>query len=83
MSWIALVLELVSQLSNSIVMRKLGKYLVVDTASREQRYYKTFTPRLDLGDEAVLKVQHLLQSQFEKALTVRDIAKIESVSAYY
>lgn len=75
MSWIDLVLELVSQFSNSLVMRKLGKYLIVDTASREQSYYQTFTPRLDHGDEAILKAQHQLQRQFQSTVMVKQLAK--------
>ena len=75
MSWIDLVLELVSQFTNSMIMRKLGKYLIIDTASREQRYYQTFTPRLDHGDEAILKAQHQLQNQFHKSVTVKQLAE--------
>lgn len=75
MSWIDLVLELVSQFSNSLVMRKLGKHLIVDTAFREQCYYQSFSPRLDHGDETILRVQHQLHSQFQNTVMVKELAE--------
>ena len=74
MSWMDLVLELVSQFTNTTIMRKLGKYLIIDTAPREQRYYQTFSPRLDHGDEAILKAQHQLQQQFHQTVTIKQLA---------
>jgi len=39
MSWIDLGLEIVAQFTKPHIMRTLGKYLIVDTGKREQRYY--------------------------------------------
>lgn len=75
MSWVDLGLELVAQFSDSQVMRQLGKYLIVDTGAREQSYYRSFTPKLDHGDEVIVRVQHQLQREFSQPLKVRDLAK--------
>lgn len=75
MSWVDLGLELVAQFTNSQVMRQLGKYLIVDTGPREQRYYQSFSPRLGHGDEAIVRVQHRLQREFRASLKVRELAE--------
>ncbi|MGZ3790512.1 MAG: GlxA family transcriptional regulator [Bacteriovorax sp.] len=76
MSWIDLGLELVAQLPNISLMRQLGKYLVVDTASREQRYYQIFTPKLDHRDKEILKVQYYLQAHLKKLITIEALSKL-------
>lgn len=75
MSWVDLGLELVAQLTSPILMRKLGKLMVVDTGPREQRYYNSLSPRLDHGDEDILKIQHYMQANFHHALTVKALAE--------
>lgn len=37
--------------------------LLIDPAGREQRHYSSFAPRLNHGDEPILKVQHWLQAR--------------------
>ena len=74
MSWIDLGLELVAQFTNTQLMRQLGRYLLVDTGSREQRYYQSFSARLDHGDDAIVRVQHRLQRDFSQPLMVRELA---------
>ena len=76
MSWIDLGLELVAQFTNSQVMRQLGRFLIVDTAPREQRYYRTFTPKLDHGDEAIVKAQHCLQRDFQNTVVIKQLADL-------
>ncbi len=75
MSWIDLGLELVTQFTNSSVMRQLGKMLVVDTGVREQRYYQSFSPKMDHGDHVIVKAQQILQSQYRKGLSITSLAK--------
>lgn len=75
MSWIDLGLELVGQFTHSGIMRQLGKYLIVDTGAREQRYYRCFAPTLDHGDEPIVRVQHRLHRDFDKPVIFRDLAK--------
>ncbi len=80
MSWIDLGLELVAQYTNSHVMRQLGKFLLVDTAPREQRFYHVFKPKLDHGDEAILKAQHAIQKNFKNTVVIKHIAEISHLS---
>lgn len=74
MSWIDLGLELVAQFTSAQLMRQLGRYLLVDTGSREQRYYQSFNARLDHGDDAIVRVQHQLQREFSQPVMVRELA---------
>ena len=76
MSWIDLGLELVAQFTNSQIMRQLGKFLIVDTAPREQRYYQTFTPTMDHGDEAIVKAQHELHRNFQNTIVIKNLAHL-------
>lgn len=75
MSWVDLGLELVAQFSNSKVMRQLGKYLIVDTGDREQSYYQSFTPRLDHGDDVIVRVQHRLQRGYNRPVKIGELAE--------
>lgn len=70
MSWLDLGLELVAQFTHPKIMRQLGKYMIVDTGRREQRYYQSFLPKLDHGDTAISKVQHYIRAHLEQPLTV-------------
>lgn len=74
MSWMDLGLELVAQFTSAQRMRQLGRYLLVDTGSREQRYYQSFNARLDHGDDVIVRVQHRLQRSFDQSVKVRDLA---------
>ncbi len=76
MSWVDLGLELVAQFMHPKVMRQLGKLLVVDTGRREQRYYQSFSPKLDHGDQAVLKAQHYLQQHFHEPIKTSKISEL-------
>ncbi|MBN0988848.1 GlxA family transcriptional regulator [Amphritea pacifica] len=75
MAWLDLGLELVAQFGSPALMRQLGKQLVVDTAPRQQRYYRCFIPPFDHGDRAVLKSQHYLQSHTQTSVTVKQLAE--------
>lgn len=74
MSWMDLGLELVGQFTHPTVMIELGKFLVIDTGRREQRYYKKFVPRLGHGNAAVVKVQHHIHRHFQAELTIQALA---------
>lgn len=75
MSWMDLGLELVERFTCPTVMIELGKYLVIDTGRREQRYYKQFVPPLGHGHAAVIKAQHYIQQHFHAKLTVKMLAE--------
>lgn len=74
MAWLDLGLELVAQFGSPALMRRLGKQLVVDTAPREQRYYRCFIPPFDHGDKVILKSQHYLQTNSHISVSVKQLA---------
>ena len=76
MSWIDLGLELVKKFTSEQVMRQLGKMLVVDTASREQRSYQQFQPNLRHQDQAILTVQAYIADHLNSALKVKQLADL-------
>lgn len=80
MSWIDLGLEIVAQFTKPHIMRSLGKFLIVDTGKREQRYYGSFTPPFSHGSKAIVNVQHYLQANFSQSMTISKLAKIAIMS---
>ena len=80
MSWIDLGLEIVAQFTKPHVMRALGKFLIVDTGKREQRYYGSFTPKLNHGNKQILQVQHYIQINYNKTLNVSMLAALACMS---
>jgi len=80
MSWLDLGLELVTIFTQSSVMRQLGKRLVVDTGTREQRFYQQFSPILNHGDLIILTAQRHLQSTYTQTVTIADFAKQHNLS---
>lgn len=74
MAWIDLGLKLVDRLLGSAIMLETARFLLVDPPGREQRHYSKFSPRLRHGDEAVLKVQHWLQAQGARQVTIPAMA---------
>ena len=62
MAWTDLGLKLVDRLMGPTVMLKTARFLLVDPPGREQRYYSSFAPPLQHGDQPILKVQHWLQA---------------------
>lgn len=80
MSWIDLGLEIVAQFTKPHVMRTLGKFLIVDTGKREQRYYGSFKPKLNHGNKQILQVQHYIQVNYNKALNIPILATLACMS---
>ncbi|MET0219240.1 MAG: helix-turn-helix domain-containing protein [Tardiphaga sp.] len=63
LAWTDLGLKLVDRYLGSAVMLETARYMLADPPGREQRYYSSFSPRLNHGDAAVLKVQNWLQTR--------------------
>ena len=76
MSWIDLGLEIVAQFTKPHIMRTLGKYLIVDTGKREQRYYGSFTPKFNHGNQQILQVQHHIQANHNQPLNISTLAAL-------
>ncbi|KWV46337.1 AraC family transcriptional regulator [Rhizobium altiplani] len=70
MAWTDLGLKLVDRLLGSTIMLETARYLLVDPPGREQRYYSNFSPRLNHGDEQILKVQHWLHASGARQVTL-------------
>lgn len=75
MAWTDLGLRLVDRMLGPTVMADTSHFMLVDTRGREQRHYSRFSPRLNHGDEAILKVQHWLQAREARDVTVADMAR--------
>lgn len=74
MAWIDLGLMLVDRLLGATIMAETARFLLVDPPGREQRFYSNFSPRLNHGDEAILKVQHWLQARDARDVTLSAMA---------
>ncbi|WDE13770.1 GlxA family transcriptional regulator [Thalassomonas haliotis] len=74
MSWVDLGLEIVAQFTKPHIMRSLGKFLIVDTGKREQRYYGSFTPTFNHGNQPILQVQHHIQSNYNQPIKMAELA---------
>ena len=75
MSWLDLGLEIVALYMKPHIMRALGKYLIVDTGKREQRYYQSFCPRFDHGNEPILATQRYIQTKHQQQMSVENLAE--------
>jgi transcriptional regulator GlxA family with amidase domain len=75
MAWTDLGMRLVDRIFGSTVMLETGRFLLIDPAGREQRHYSSFAPRLNHGDEAILKIQHWLQAKEARSVTASVMAK--------
>jgi len=74
MAWTDVGLRLIDRFLGPSVMLATARYFLIDTAGREQRFYSSFSPRLNHGDEAVLRVQHWLQKNDIRDITLADMA---------
>ncbi|SEN53524.1 Transcriptional regulator GlxA family, contains an amidase domain and an AraC-type DNA-binding HTH domain [Paracoccus alcaliphilus] len=74
MSWTDLGLKLVERFLGPVAMAETARMLLVDPPGREQRYYSGFVPRLNHGDAAILKAQHLLQANEGKKARLSALA---------
>lgn len=75
MAWTDLGLKLVDRVLGPTVMMETARFMLVDPPGREQRFYSPFAPRLNHGDEAILKVQHWLQARGARDVTLRTMAE--------
>ena len=80
MAWIDLALSIIERLSGTAVMLDVARFFLVDPPGREQRFYRTFIPRYNHGDDTVLKAQRWMQRHIDKPATQRQIAAAVAVS---
>jgi transcriptional regulator GlxA family with amidase domain len=81
MAWTDLGLKLVDRLLGPTMMLKTARFLLVDPPGREQRYYSSFAPRLQHGDEAILRTQHWLQATGARDVSLAAMASRAGLEA--
>lgn len=74
MAWTDLGIRLIGRFLGPTVMMETAKFMLIDPSGREQRHYSDFVPRLSHGDEAILKVQHWLQTNGARDVSVTSMA---------
>ncbi|MEF9898309.1 MAG: GlxA family transcriptional regulator [Pseudomonas sp.] len=81
MAWTELGLKLIERYLGETLAAETARFLAVDRTSVRAQPGSVFSPRLDHGDEAILKVQHWLQSSGAREVslkTMADCAGLES-----
>ncbi len=81
LAWADLGLKLVDRHLGPTIMMETARFMLVDPPGREQRYYSNFSPKLNHGDAAVLKVQHWLQTAAANQPSVIEMAGICGLEA--
>jgi len=76
MAWTDLGLSLVERLCGPACMLDVSRSLLLDPPRQEQRYYSLFSPKLQHGDKAILRVQHWLQEHIAQPLSVAQLAAL-------
>ncbi|QLF91711.1 GlxA family transcriptional regulator [Pseudomonas sp. ABC1] len=66
MAWSDLGLALVARFLGPAIASQTAHFLVIDLSRESQLHFSAFTPRLDHGDGAILRVQHWLRGQLSK-----------------
>lgn len=75
MSWPDLGLRILERLAGTDVMAETARMMMLDPPGREQRFYRTFTPPMSHGDEAILRVQTWLDGLPEVMVPVAAMAE--------
>ncbi|MGV2103213.1 GlxA family transcriptional regulator [Rhizobium sp. 21-4511-3d] len=75
MAWTDLGIRLCGRIFGTAVMMQTSRFMLVDTAGREQRNNKSFIPRMDHGDDAILSVQHMLLDTQGQAIDVARMSR--------
>ncbi|TKW60622.1 MAG: GlxA family transcriptional regulator [Blastochloris viridis] len=74
MAWVDLGLRLIHRIYGPTIMMGTARFMLVDPPGREQRYYSSFAPNFTHGDSAILKVQHWLQANGARHVTLPQMA---------
>ncbi len=75
MSWIDVSLKLIGRFLGPAIMLDTARVFLVDPPGREQSYYSAFSPRLNHGDQTILKLQHWLQAGGGKEMGLAALAQ--------
>lgn len=80
MAWTDLGLNLIDRFAGPSTMLSVARLFLIDPGGREQSYYSIFSPVLNHGDEAILKVQHCLQLRFNEKLNIDILSQVAGLS---
>jgi transcriptional regulator GlxA family with amidase domain len=80
MAWIDLGLLLIGRFLGRPAVLATSRQWLVDPGGREQRFYDCFAPDFTHGDDAVVRVQHLLHAQYGERLTLTAMVERAHVS---
>ncbi len=75
MSWMDLALFILTKYTTPTNTRNLGKYLVLDTGLREQRYYQSFVPNYAPSNDKIVSVQRFIQKNHHLSLSLDQLAE--------
>ena len=76
MAWVDLGLRLIDRFLGASVMLETAQFFLVDPNGREQRFYSKFSPRFYHGDDAILKVQHWLQTHYSQPISIAEMTSV-------
>ena len=74
MAWLDLGLKIIARFLSPAVMLATARFFLIDPGGREQRFYSTFAPVLNHGDQLILQVQHWLQNNSADVVHVPNLA---------
>ena len=80
MAWLDMSLRIVGRFASRELAVKMGKYYLVDTGLREQRFYRSFQPRYGHGDDAILKTQKWLLKYYREETDNVALANVAGLS---
>ena len=80
MAWVDLGLKLVDRFVSPSVMLEVARFFLVDPSGREQRFYSSFSPQLSHGDEAILKAQRWLQTNYDQSVSLASMSGVSGLS---
>ncbi len=75
-AWMDLGLRLIDRFLGPSVMLEVAQFFLVDPSGREQRAYSKFLPQFNHGDDAILAVQHWLQTHYTNPISIADMASV-------
>lgn len=81
MSWTDLGLHLLQRFFGPAVMLKTARFFLIDPPGRAQSYYSSFSPRVQHGDAAILKVQNWLKENAVNDVAVPAMASVAGLEA--
>lgn len=80
LAWTDLGLTLVEKLMGIGTMLATARFLLVDPPRRDQDVYRSFVPKFDHGDAAVLGVQHHIHAQASQTHDIPELAGLAGLT---